>query len=195
MKTKRISRVAKPEPVTHIISGAAVGPALHKAQLPARFVRPDVRLSAFPWGERMAAWIDGSLEECKGRGKSAFISGTASEGMEACAMLVRTLVLRGRDAVFTTLADLMSADGKPRVSDYLVIAGFYDAEFNKARGCPLSSKESFQIAWMLWRLSRDGTTIIAHTSPSPGGVSSWWMLGAMEGIFDRSENFFTSRAK
>ena len=109
-------------------------------------------------------------------------------------MLVRTLVLRGKDAVFTTLMDLMEGE-RPRVSDYLVVAGFYDEAFDRDRGCPMDTKEAYKLSWMLWRLANEGTTLVVHTTPSPSSAGKWWLLGALTSIFDKDENFYTDKVK
>ena len=70
MKAKRLKRRSAEETPrkSFVVSGSAVAPALYKAKIPTRFVRPNVSLGDFEWGERMSSWIDGSLPECSEKG-------------------------------------------------------------------------------------------------------------------------------
>jgi len=187
-KTKQAKKAVAAEPVRHVIDGRALVVALRKAMIPSRFIRSEVKLDAFPWGARMKQWLDSTFFECSRRGKSMYMSGASEHGLAACAMLTRSLVYRGHDAWFTTLSELMSLTEPLRPCEFLIIAGFWDGEFHKSKGCPLTVKEAYDLSWKLWRMANDGTTIVAHCSPSPGGASAWWANGALEDVFERSEN-------
>lgn len=189
---KKLGRAA-PKPVVHKIASKDVGPALHKAQVPARFVRPEVKLTAFPWGLRVKGWLDTVLPEQIKDNKSALVSGPADHAIPVCAMIARTLVVRGHDAVFTSLAELVASKESIRRSEYLVIAGFYDASFDKIHGMPMTSEKCHYLSWALWRLANDGTTIIAYVSPSMAGLGKWWAGGAINNMFDPGGNFQIER--
>lgn len=185
MKTKR--KTPTEPTVRHTVSSQSVAPALHKARVPNRFVRPEVTLKAFNWGARMKAWIGTSVAECRKRGQCLFLVGDASQAIEACAMLVRTLVVRGHDAVFITLPELLEMDEPLRISEFIVIAGFYDHTFHKTKGCPMTTAESYKLSWALWRAASEGATIIAFTTPPASSVSNWWVNGALDALFNKGE--------
>jgi hypothetical protein len=188
-KKRAAEKVTPPaEPITHKIDGKAVASALHKARVPARFVRPEVTLDAFPWGFRLRDWIRTMIPEALDAGKSLAVSGKSEDSMAVSAMIARTLVLRGHDAVLMTLEELMSAEEQPRPCGFLVIAGFYDGAFDKVRGCPLTPAESFKLSWMLWRMANDGTTLIVYCSPAFSGMDKWWHVGALRSLFDNSQS-------
>lgn len=185
MKTKR--KTNAPATVKHTVSSVSVAPALHKANVPNRFVDPKVRLSAFPWGDRMKAWIATSVMTCRKNGQSLFMVGDADQAVEACAMLVRTLVVRGHDAVYVNMPELLDPEHKIRVSEFLVIAGFYDHTFHKSKGCPMTTAESYKLSWALWRAASEGTTIIAFITPPVSGVNNWWVNGALDNLINKAE--------
>ena len=202
VKTKiarKKARVVEPpvpdphEPVTtHKIDGKAVATALHKAKVPARFVRPEVTLDAFPWGIRLREWVRSVVPEAVSAGKCLALAGKSEDAMSVSAMVARTLVLRGHDAVLMTMEELMTAEENPRPSQFLVIAGFYDGAFDKMRGCPLTTAESFRLSWMLWRMAMDGTTLIVYCSPNFSGMDKWWHIGALRSLFDNSQTLHIS---
>ena len=75
-----------------------------------------------------------------------------------------------------------------RNSDYLVIAGFYDDDFNTSHGIPMSKEESFKLAWKLWRLASEGTTLIVQCSPDRSNMTKWWPLGVFDSLFNNSNS-------
>lgn len=175
-------------PVVHKVEGKAVVGGLYKARVPARFCRKEVKLAVFPWGERMSRWLDTLVPEARAAGQCLTLSTAPEDAMVASAMLVRSLVIRGHDAVFLTLEELLAGEEEVRQSEFLVVAGFYDLAFNKKHGSPMTTPEAFKLSWRLWRMASEGTTIIVQCSPSSSGMSDWWHLGALKALFNTSNS-------
>lgn len=190
-RTVRRKVAAEPEGSLHSVSAAAVATAMHKANIPARFIRPEVKLSAFPWGKRVKQWLDVSLPEQVAEGKSLLIEGSADNDLPISAMIARTLVIRGADAMLKTLPELMDSS-ELRTPEYLIVSGFYDEAFNKQRGSPMTAKESYQLSWKLWRMANDGCALICYTSPRSAGMGNWWTIGATTNLFNKEETLTIS---
>ena len=192
MSERKLTRRRRVEPAEdagkHVIDSKATMEALRSARVPSRFIRPEATLDAFAWGVKMRKWLAGPLAECAARGKGAVISGKPEEGATACAMLVRALVLGHADAVFYTLGELLSGT-EPRVARYVVVAGFYDDDFQRSQGKPMDARESFRLSWALQRLASDGAAIVAHIHPSLASARQWWHGAMLDALFDYNENF------
>lgn len=136
MKTRRtaVKESEPPSEPRHQVSGETICKALQSARVPYRYTKPKVQLVTFAWGERMRAWLDKVLLVEESKGKSFFVHSTENEVMDASAMLVRTLVMRGFDAIWCSLDELVGTDEIIRKADFLVIAGFYSKEFDVSKG-------------------------------------------------------------
>lgn len=195
MQTSMKSRAVKKEEVEveipadskHHVSGATIESALRSARIPSKYCKPHVALGGFSWGERMRAWVDKVLLQPESKAKSFYVATLEEESMDASAMLTRTLVMRGFDAVWCSLDELVSDEEIIRQSDYLVVAGFYSKEFDTRKGCPLSSAQAHSLSWKLWRASASGVSIIAIVSPSSHDACNWWTNGALMGIFNTTQ--------
>ena len=185
MKTDIQRRVRRKEQTPRTVNPEALVSALRKASIPARYIRPEVSLSAFPWGKRMKAWLDGPFFECAKRGKGMFLTTPPEDAMVGAAMLTRALVIRGHDAVFTTLSELIGKE-QPRQSEFMVIAGFYDS----TQQLPMDPKEAYRLSWMLWRMASEGTVFIVPVS-GHHDLQRWWPVGALTNMLDPDENFKT----
>jgi len=172
---------------THKIDDKAILSGMYKANIPARFIRKEVTLMVFPWGDNLRGWINTEVPEARRDGKCLFVSSPSKDSFTVSAMIARTLVLHGKDAIFTSLAKLLEGE-VIRQSEYLVVAGFYDDGFNKSHGIPMSTEAAHRLAWGLWHLYNEGTTIIAQCSPNWSGMSNWWHLGVLESLFDKSNS-------
>lgn len=197
MKTKRTvrSRIATPaevlqppKEVRNQVSGETIGKALLSARVPYRYSKPNVKLLTFEWGARMRNWLDKVVLTAEAKGKSFFVHSTENEVMDASAMLVRTLVMRGFDAIWCSLDELVGSEEILRRADFIVIAGFYSKEFDTAKGCPLTPAQSHALSWKLWRASSDGVSIIGVVSPSSADAGRWWTNGALLGIFNNTQS-------
>lgn len=173
--------------VKHQVSGATIESALRSARIPSRYTKTSVSLAGFSWGERMRLWVDKVLLQPEAKGKSFYVATLENESMDAAAMLTRTLVMRGFDAVWCSLDELVFDEEIIRGSDYLVITGFYSKEFDTAKGCPLSSAQAHALSWKLWRASANGVSIVATVSPSSADAGNWWTNGALMGIFNNTQ--------
>lgn len=170
------------------VDNAAMLTALRKSMIPSRFARPDVTLKAFQWGDRLGKWIDSSLMPHSFKfGGGIYITGEADQDLPVCAMTARTLVIRGHDALFITLAELMTTDEPPRDCEFLIVSGFYDDAFHKSKGMPMTAKEAYKLSWMLWRMANHGTTLVCYASPHRHHVANWWSEGALQSIFTLPE--------
>ena len=190
MKTSRtITRKPAQEAERKIqVSGASIESAMRCARIPNRYVKQAVSLSAFLWGDKMKAWIDKVLLAPDAKGKSFYVATDEHDSMDASAMLARTLVLRGFDAVWCSLDELLHDDGEIlRRPDFLIVAGFYSKEFDTKKGCPMTPAQAHSLSWKLWRASADGVAIVACVSPHEADAESWWTNGALAGIFDRTQ--------
>jgi hypothetical protein len=141
----------------------------------------------------MQKWIGAYLLPAHNDGKSLMIRGESADDMNACAMLTRSLVIRGNDAVMVTLPELLTMpDIRP--SEYLVISGFFSSSYHNTHGRPMSAEKAYAYSWALWRIAEQGTTLVVFVDRGKTGEGAWWHEGLLS-VFDRSISLNLSTTK
>jgi hypothetical protein len=169
----------------HKIQSVELEQALLKANLPSRYRKQMLSLDNFTWGRRMKAWIKGPLLETE-VGKGAVLTcNDDAEITNACCMLVRSLILLNRPACFYSLPELVALPMAewPKLGA-LVIAGFYDNDFNKKRGSPMSSEISYNLSWALRRFASDGNLVVANIQGPVSLAANWWHSSLISELFN-----------